>query len=237
MRALVVGGGCRGLDLARALTAEGHAVRTVTRRPEARAAIEAAGAECFAGDPDVVGTLRYALDNVTILLWLLGSASGPADKVAALHGSRLRMMLSRTTDTTVRGVVYEAAGTVGPAVLAAGVEEMRHARRDERDPLRAARGRAARTAPRGSRRRAPRSTRCSLLADRRRRDVGRAGARPRRLLGPPVVQSEGDRDQRGDDGDEEQHHDDRPREARRRTRPALPDRLAVRRRHRGGAYR
>ena len=107
MRALVVGGGCRGLDLARALTAEGHAVRIVTRRPEARAAIGGAGAGCFAGDPDVVGTLRYALEGVTILLWLLGTASGPADKLAALHGSRLRMMLSRTTDTTVRGVVYE----------------------------------------------------------------------------------------------------------------------------------
>jgi len=134
VRALVVGGGCRGLDLARALTAEGHAVRIVTRRPEARAAIEAAGAECFAGDPDVVGTLRYALEGVTILLWLLGTASGPADKVAALHGSRLRMMLSRTTDTTVRGVVYEAAGTVGADVLAAGVEEMRHARRTNEIP-------------------------------------------------------------------------------------------------------
>jgi uncharacterized protein YbjT (DUF2867 family) len=134
VRALVVGGGCRGLDLARSLTAEGHAVRIVTRRPEARAAIEAAGAECFAGDPDVVGTLRYALENVTILLWLLGTASGPADKVAALHGSRLRMMLSKTTDTTVRGVVYEAAGTVGPEVLAAGVEEMRLARRTNEIP-------------------------------------------------------------------------------------------------------
>jgi len=134
VRALVVGGGCRGLDLARALTADGHAVRMVTRRPEARADIEAAGAECFAGDPDVVGTLRYALDNVTILLWLLGTASGPADTVVALHGSRLRMMLSRTTDTTVRGVVYEAAGTVGPKVLAGGVEEMRHARRTNEIP-------------------------------------------------------------------------------------------------------
>ena len=134
MRALVVGGGCRGLDLARVLTAEGHAVRVVTRRPEARAAIEAAGAECFAGDPDVVGTLRYALENVTILLWLLGTASGPADKVAALHGSRLRMMLSKTTDTTVRGVVYEAVGTVGREVLVAGIEEMRHARRTNEIP-------------------------------------------------------------------------------------------------------
>jgi hypothetical protein len=130
----MVGGGCRGLDLARDLVAEGHAVRAVTRREEARAAIEAAGAECFVGDPDVVGTLRYALDNVTLLMWLLGSARGPADAVAPLHGSRLRMMLEKTTDTTVRGVVYEASGTVDAAILAAGVEEVRRARRTNEIP-------------------------------------------------------------------------------------------------------
>jgi uncharacterized protein YbjT (DUF2867 family) len=130
----MVGGGCRGLDLARALIAEGHAVRAVTRRPESRGAIQAAGAECWIGDPDVIGTLRYALDNVTVLLWLLGSARGPTEKVAALHGSRLRMMLDKTADTTVRGVVYEAAGAVGPDALAAGVEEVRHARRTNEIP-------------------------------------------------------------------------------------------------------
>jgi hypothetical protein len=129
MRALMVGGGCRGLALARELVGEGHAVRAVTRREAGRAAIEAAGAECWIGNPDVVGTLRYALDNVTVLLWLLGTASGPPERVAALHGPRLRMMLEKTTDTTVRGVVYEAAGTVDGAVLAAGVEEVRRARR------------------------------------------------------------------------------------------------------------
>jgi len=130
----MVGGGCRGLELARDLVAEGHAVRAVTRRAAARADIEAARAECFPGDPDVVGTLRYALDNVTVLLWLLGTATGPAEKVAALHGSRLRMMLDKTTDTTVRGVVYEAVGPVGADVLAAGVEEVRHARRTNEIP-------------------------------------------------------------------------------------------------------
>jgi len=134
VRALVVGGGCRGLDLARELVADGHAVRAVTRRPEARAAIEAAGAECWIGDPDVIGTLRYALDNVTVLLWLLGTARGPAEQVAALHGSRLRMMLDKTADTTVRGVVYEAAGTVAPDALAVGVEEVRRARRTNEIP-------------------------------------------------------------------------------------------------------
>ena len=134
MRALVVGGGCRGLDLARALTADGHAVRMVTRRPEARADIEAAGAECFAGDPDVVGTLRYALDNVTLLLWLLGTAKGEREAVAPLHGSRLNMMLEKTTDTTVRGVVYERAGTVDAGLLEQGAAECEHAWRTNEIP-------------------------------------------------------------------------------------------------------
>jgi hypothetical protein len=129
VRALVVGGGCRALDLARALVAEGHAVRAVTRREEHRAAIEAAGAECWIGDPDVVGTLRYALDNVTVLLWLLGTAGGDPQGVAELHGPRLRMLLEKTADTTVRGVVYEARGTVDPRTLAAGADEVRRAHR------------------------------------------------------------------------------------------------------------
>jgi uncharacterized protein YbjT (DUF2867 family) len=131
----MVGGGCRGLALARGLVAEGHAVRAVTRREEARAAIEAAGCECWIGDPDVVGTLRYALEGVTVLLWLLGTASGPPAAVAALHGPRLRMMLERTTDTTVRGVVYEAAGTVAAEALAGGADEVRAAGRTNEIPF------------------------------------------------------------------------------------------------------
>jgi hypothetical protein len=122
----MVGGGCRGLRLARELVAEGNAVRAVTRGEEGRAAIEAAGSECWIGDPDRIGTLRYALDNVTVLLWLLGTATGP--NVADLHGSRLRMMLEKVTDTTVRGVLYEAAGTVGAEVLRSGAAEVARAR-------------------------------------------------------------------------------------------------------------
>ena len=133
MRVLIVGGGCRGLDLARELVAEGHAARCVTRTEDGRAAIEAAGGECWIGTPDVIGTLRYALENVTLLFWLLGTASG--DEVAALHGSRLRMMLEKTTDTTVRGVVYEAAGPVGEPLLSSGVAEMELAREKNAIPF------------------------------------------------------------------------------------------------------
>ncbi len=115
MRILLVGGGRPGLELTRALAAEGHAVRFVTRHEAFRPEIEAAGGECWIGTPDVVGTLRYALENVTILMWLLGGVDEEP-----LHGSRLRMMLEKTTDTTVRGVVYEV-GTD------AGVAEMEHA--------------------------------------------------------------------------------------------------------------
>ena len=108
-RLLVVGGASeRALDLARKLIAEGHAVRAVTSDPADRVAIEAAGAEAWMGDPDVIGTLRYALENVTVLLWLLADDDRPE-----IHGSRLAMMLEKTIDTTVRGVVYEAGPDEG----------------------------------------------------------------------------------------------------------------------------
>ena len=127
MRVLIVGGGRRGLDLAEELLGEGHAARVVTRGEERVPAIRAIGAEPWPGDPDRIGTLRYALDNVTLLLWLLGTATGDPERVAALHGSRLEMMLERTVDTTVRGVVYEAAGTLAPEIYASGLHEMRRA--------------------------------------------------------------------------------------------------------------
>ena len=108
----MVGGGCRGLALARSLVADGHAVRAVTRDESRRTDIEGAGCECWLGDPDRIGTLRYALENATVLLWLLGTVDVPE-----LHGSRLEMMLERTVDTTVRGVLYE--GRAGAAVVQA----------------------------------------------------------------------------------------------------------------------
>jgi hypothetical protein len=44
------------------------------------------------------------------------------------------MMLEKTTDTTVRGVVYEVSGPVDPAILRGGVEEMERARRTNEIP-------------------------------------------------------------------------------------------------------
>ncbi|MDW5593923.1 hypothetical protein VSS74_06235 [Conexibacter stalactiti] len=129
-RVLIVGCGGRGQTLARALRQQGHAVRGTTRTPlggARAAAIEAAGAEPWSGDPDRIATLTGALDGVTVLCWLLGSASGSAEQLAALQGPRLRMLLERTIDTTVRGVVYEAAGSVPAALLADGARSVRSA--------------------------------------------------------------------------------------------------------------
>jgi nucleoside-diphosphate-sugar epimerase len=119
-RVLIVGCGCRGRALARELSAAGHAVRGTTRDPERVAEIEAAGAEAVVADPDRLGTLMAQLHGVTVVCWLMGSAAGGA--AADLHGPRLRTLLERLVDTPVRGVVYEAAGTVEPSMLARGAD-------------------------------------------------------------------------------------------------------------------
>jgi len=58
---------------------------------------------------------------------LLGSATGSPEQLAALHTTRLEMLLERMLDTTVRGVVYEAAGTVDHDVLSEGAARVRRA--------------------------------------------------------------------------------------------------------------
>jgi ribosomal protein S18 acetylase RimI-like enzyme len=125
-RILIVGGGCRGRQLAAQVSADGHAVRITTRSEQRRVQIEEVGAECWPGDPDRLATLRGALDSVTIACWLLGSASGSAQQLQALHDERLAYFLMQMIDTTVRGFVYEARGTsVAPALLDAGAARVR----------------------------------------------------------------------------------------------------------------
>ena len=119
-RILMIAGGERGRALAAELVADGHAVRITTRTEAGRAAIEAAGAECWIGTPDRLASLRYALDGVTLACWLLGTVSGSPAALRDLHGSRLEFFARQTIDTTVRGLVYEAAGTVPASTLSAG---------------------------------------------------------------------------------------------------------------------
>jgi hypothetical protein len=136
-RILIVGGGCRGRRLAGELLAGGNAVRITTRAERGRAAIEALGAECWVGTPDRLATLRGSLDGVAIACWLLGTASGDPDALAALYTTRLELFLTQAIDTTVRGVVYEPAGALVPAGAAAAGAEIA-ARLTERNRIPAA---------------------------------------------------------------------------------------------------
>lgn len=131
-RVLIVGCGCRGRALARALGGDGHMVRGTTRSAASLAEIEAAGAEGVAADPDRLGTLLPAIDGVSVCCWLLGTAERGA---AHLHGPRLASLLEKLVDTPVRGFVYEAAGSVEPSLLAEGAAAVRRASATWRMPV------------------------------------------------------------------------------------------------------
>jgi uncharacterized protein YbjT (DUF2867 family) len=122
-----VGCGCRGGTLAGELLAAGHAVRGTTRDAARVAEIEAAGAEGVVADPDRLGTLLPHIEGISVICWLLASATGEPGALAALHGPRLRSLLERLVDAPVRGFVYEAEGSVDSALLADGAAAVRAA--------------------------------------------------------------------------------------------------------------
>jgi hypothetical protein len=123
-RILIIGGGCRGRRLASEMVRAGHVVRITTRSEDQRVAIEASGAECFIATPARVGTLRAALEGVTLACWLLAGARGAPEDQRALHGSRLELFMRQLIDSTVRGFIYEAAlpaAQTGGAAVPTGV--------------------------------------------------------------------------------------------------------------------
>jgi uncharacterized protein YbjT (DUF2867 family) len=119
-RALIVGCGCRGRELGTRLAADGWEVRGTSRNGEGVVAIADAGLEAAVADPSLPGSILDLVGDVTVVHWLLGSAAGPEDEVAALHGQKLERILERLVDTPVRGFVYEAAGTVPEDSLRGG---------------------------------------------------------------------------------------------------------------------
>jgi nucleoside-diphosphate-sugar epimerase len=130
-RVLIVGCGCRGRALAKRLLGEGHVVRGTTRDPGRLAAIEAVGAEAALLDPDRLATVMPQLAGVSAICWLMGSA----DHAAGVHGSRLSTLMERLVDTPVRGLLYEAAGSVDPRLLAGGAAIVREAAARWRIPV------------------------------------------------------------------------------------------------------
>jgi nucleoside-diphosphate-sugar epimerase len=134
-RALIVGCGCSGRALGAELLDEGWAVRGTAREEEGLAAIEEVGIEPARADPERPATVLELVDDVAIVLWLLGSAAGPGEVVEAIHGPRLESLLERLVETPVRGFVYEGAGSVDAKLLASAAEIVRNAERTWRIPV------------------------------------------------------------------------------------------------------
>jgi len=134
-RALIVGCGCRGRQLGERLLAQGWEVRGTSRREEGLVPIEAAGIEPALADPQQPGTLLDLVGDVAAVYWLLGSATGETEDIEAIHGPRLERFLERLVETPVRRFVYEAAGSVDPAVLARGASTVRRAAETWRIPV------------------------------------------------------------------------------------------------------
>jgi uncharacterized protein YbjT (DUF2867 family) len=131
-RALIVGCGCRGLELGRALAEQGWLVRGTTRRPERTSEIEGAGIEARVADPGRLDTVLELVDDIAVVYWLMGSAAGEPEALAAMHGSKLELLLRHLVDTPVRGFVYEAPGSAeadvrahGPAIVRGAAERWR----------------------------------------------------------------------------------------------------------------
>lgn len=124
-RVLIVGCGCRGTALAQRLIAAGHPVRGTTRDLQRVPELEAAGIEPVVGDPYRLATLMPHVANTSAMVWLMGSAVG--QDVEALHTTRLQTVLERLVDTPVRGMVYEAAGTLAAELYRGGSAAVRKA--------------------------------------------------------------------------------------------------------------
>jgi uncharacterized protein YbjT (DUF2867 family) len=134
-RALIVGCGCSARALGVELRDEGWEVRGTSRTEEGLAAIETAGIEPARADPAQPGTILDLVGDVTVVLWLLGSAKGTSENLAAIHGPRLEGLLERLVDTPVRGFLYEGAGTVDKKILEGGAALARNAQDTWRIPV------------------------------------------------------------------------------------------------------
>jgi uncharacterized protein YbjT (DUF2867 family) len=134
-RALIVGCGCRGRELGARLRERDWQVRGTSRSTEGVAAIEAAGLEAATADPNSPGSVLELCGDITVVVWLLGSARGDPEVVAAIHGPRLERLTVKLVDSPVRGFAYEAYGEVEEAHLRGGWEIVERAAETWRIPV------------------------------------------------------------------------------------------------------
>jgi hypothetical protein len=86
-------------------------------------------------DPDRVGSILDQVGDVTLVFWLLGSALGGPEAIAAVHGPRLERLMEKLVDTPVRGFVYEGAGRVRRHQLERGAAIVRESAERWRIPV------------------------------------------------------------------------------------------------------
>lgn len=110
-------------------------MRGTSRDPAGLSAIEEAAAEPALADPNRPGTILDHCADVSVVVWLLGSANGTPEVVSAIHGPRLKRLMEKLVDSPVRGFAYEAAGTVDRAHLREGREIVEHAGERWRIPV------------------------------------------------------------------------------------------------------
>lgn len=75
------------------------------RIPAAEAALAEAGYAVRSVTPDLAGDIVDALENVTVVAYLMGGSSDPA-----ANDEMLETVLLKVVDTGVRGFVYERPG-------------------------------------------------------------------------------------------------------------------------------
>ena len=110
-------------------------MRGTSRREDGLPPIEAAGIEPALADPEHPGTVLELVGDVTVVYWMLGSAEGEDEALAAIHGPRLERLMERLVDTPVRRFVYEAEGSVPSRYLAQGEVIVRAAARTWHIPI------------------------------------------------------------------------------------------------------
>ena len=76
-------------------------------------------------DPYRLATVTPLLEGVSVVVWPLASATGSAEEIDAVHTTRLETLLTKLVDSGVRGLVYEATGTVRGDLLRGGAAQVR----------------------------------------------------------------------------------------------------------------
>jgi len=116
-RVLVVGCGCRGRSLAAALRADGHAVRGTTRSAGRLAAIEAAGIEAVVADPDRLGTIMGQLAGVSVVCWLMGTATAAPAETESISAWCVEKSVATASPAPTATCAATSIAKVGAAAL------------------------------------------------------------------------------------------------------------------------